>query len=138
LIVTKSDGDFLPAARRAAANYEMAFHLMRPKHLGLAPKVLSVSSLDGTGVANAWHEMTAIHARLTADNRLARLRAEQARRWFWGEVQTVLNETILTNAQLAGEATALESAVVNGVATPYGAARNLLASILPLEPPADA
>jgi len=130
LIVTKSDGDLLPAARRAVASYEMAFHLMRPKHLGLAPKVLSVSSIDGTGVAKAWLEMTAIHARLSADNRLGRLRADQARRWFWGEVQTVMNETILTNARLAAAAAALESAVGNGVATPYGAARNLLASIL--------
>jgi LAO/AO transport system kinase len=130
LIVTKSDGDLLPAARRAVANYEMAFHLMRPKHLGLAPKVLSVSSIEAMGVANAWQEMTAIHARLSADNRLGRLRAEQARGWFWGEVQTVLSETILTNTRLAGEAAALESAVVNGVATPYGAARSLLASML--------
>src|SRR6476646_389294 len=64
LIVTKSDGDLLPAARRAVANYEMAFHLLRPKHLGLSPKVLAVSSIDGTGVANAWQEMTTVHARL--------------------------------------------------------------------------
>lgn len=130
LIVTKSDGDLLPAARRAVANYEMAFHLMRPKHLGLAPKVLAVSSIDGTGVHGAWQEMMTIHTQLSADNRLSRLRAEQARHWFWSEVQTVLNETILTNTRLAGEAAALESSVVNGVSTPYAAARNLLASIL--------
>jgi LAO/AO transport system kinase len=131
LIVTKADGDLLPAARRAVASYEMAFHLMRPKHLGLAPKVLSVSSIEGSGIAGAWQEMTAIHARLSADSRLVRLRADQARRWFWGEVQTVTNETILTNTRLAGEAAALERAVVDGVATPYGAARTLLAAFLP-------
>jgi putative protein kinase ArgK-like GTPase of G3E family len=74
--------------------------------------------------------MVAIHTRLSADNRLSRLRAEQARHWFWSEVQTVLNETILTNTRLAGEAASLESSVVNGVSTPYAAARNLLASIL--------
>lgn len=132
LIVTKADGDLLPAARRAVASYEMAFHLMRPKHLGLAPKVLSVSSIEGSGIAGAWQEMTAIHARLSADNRLGRLRAEQSRRWFWGEVQTVTNEAILTNTRLAGEAAALERAVVDGVATPYGAARTLLAGFLPV------
>src|SRR5215472_4914401 len=38
LIVTKADGDLLPAARRAVASYQMAFHLMRPKHIDLHPK----------------------------------------------------------------------------------------------------
>ncbi|MGZ5931241.1 MAG: methylmalonyl Co-A mutase-associated GTPase MeaB [Rhizomicrobium sp.] len=131
LIVTKADGDLLPAARRAAANYQMAFHLMRPKHIGLQPKVLSVSSLEGSGIATAWDEMAAIHAALSEDNRLARLRAEQARRWFWGEVQTVVSETILSNAHMAAEAAALEKAVSAGIATQYGAARSLMAAILP-------
>ncbi len=131
LLVTKADGDLLPAALRAAANYQMAFHLMRPKHVGLQPKVLTVSAIEGAGIGAAWDEMTAIHAALAADNRLTRLRAEQARRWFWGEVQAVVSEAILSNANLAAEASALERAVSDGAATPYGAARSLLAAILP-------
>jgi LAO/AO transport system kinase len=131
LIVTKADGDLLPAAHRAAANYQMAFHLMRPKHLGLHPKVLTVSSVEGSGIAAAWDEMEDIHARLSADGRLPRLRAEQARRWFWGEVQTVVSEAILKDAKLASAAAALEHAVSTGTATPNGAARSLVAAILP-------
>jgi len=131
LIVTKADGDLLPAARRAEANYQMAFHLMRPKHLGLYPKVLSVSSIEGTGIAHSWEEMAAIHASLSADGRLTALRADQARGWFWGEVQTVVSEMILSNAHLAAEAAALEKSVSEGRATPFGAARSLLAAIVP-------
>ena len=131
LIVTKADGDLLPAARRAVANYQMAFHLMRPKHIGFSPKVLAVSSLEGSGIVEAWREIAATHSALLSDNRLGRLRAEQARRWFWGEVQTVINESILSNAKLAAEAAALERAVVEGSTTPYGAARTLLAAIPP-------
>jgi len=131
LIVTKADGDLLPAARRAVASYQMAFHLMRPKHFGLSPKVLSVSAIEGSGIAPAWKEIAAIHATLKSDNRLVRLRAEQARRWFWSEVQTLIDEKILTDSKLAAEAQILESAVKEGTATPYGAARNLVRSILP-------
>ena len=131
LIVTKADGDLLPAARRAEANYQMAFHLMRPKHLGLYPKVLSVSSIEGMGIATAWDEMASIHAALASDKRLGELRAEQARGWFWGEVQTVVSEMILSNAHLAAEAATLEKSVSEGRATPYGAARSLLAAIVP-------
>ena len=131
LIVTKADGDLLPAARRAEANYQMAFHLMRPKHLGLYPKVLSVSSLEGMGIAAAWDETATIHASLAGDKRLDQIRADQARGWFWGEVQTVVSEVILSNAHLAAEASALEKSVLEGRATPYGAARGLLEAIVP-------
>lgn len=135
LIVTKADGDLMPAARRAVANYQMALHLMRPKHIGLLPKVLPVSSLEGVGVAESWKEMVAIRAALSDDGRLGRMRADQARRWFWGEVQTVVNEAILGTSKLAAEAAELERKVVDGTVTPYGAARALLAAIVPfLEP----
>jgi LAO/AO transport system kinase len=131
LVVTKADGDLLPAARRAVTSYQMAFHLMRPKHVGLSPKVLSVSSIEGIGITATWNEIAAIHAALTVDSRLARLRTEQSRRWFWSEVQTLIDEKILTDSKLAGEAEVLENAVKDGTATPYGAARNLVQSILP-------
>src|SRR5689334_6344215 len=135
LIVTKADGDLLPAARRAVASYQMAFHLMRPKHVGLSPKVLSVSSIEGTGIAAAWKEFAAIHSALMADSRLARLRAEQARRWFWSEVQALIDEKILNDTKLASAANMLERAVQEGTATPYGAARSLIRAILPPDGP---
>lgn len=131
LLVTKADGDLLPAARRAVVSYQTAFHLMRPKHKGLSPKVLSVSALEGLGVAAAWNEISAIHTALAAGSRLVRLRTEQARRWFWSEVQTLIDEKILTDRKLAAEAQELEKAVKEGTATPYGAARSLVRFILP-------
>ena len=128
LIVTKADGDLLPAANRAAADYQAALHLMRPKHPGLIPKVLKVSSLESKGIAQAWSEMEAIHAALRTADRLTRLRGEQARRWFWSEVQTVLSETILADETLAAHANALENEVASGGALPYTAARALIRS----------
>jgi LAO/AO transport system kinase len=128
VIVTKSDGDLAAAASRAAADYHAALHLMRPKHTGLAPQVLEVSSVEGRGIAEAWEAMEHFHAALASDTRLAAMRAEQSRRWFWSEVQTVLNETILSDAGLAQKATALEHHVAAGQTLPHAAARDLLAS----------
>jgi LAO/AO transport system kinase len=127
LIVTKMDGDLVPAARRAVADYRAALHLMRPKHEDLAPKVLAVSALEGVGIAKAWGEMAAIHAALAASGGLARLREGQSRRWFWNEVQTVLSEAILTDPALAARAGSLEAAVASGSTLPFAAARELLA-----------
>ncbi len=126
LIVTKSDGDLLGAATRAASDYQGALHLMRPKHPGLFPKVLRVSSVSGQGIDEAWTEMSAIATALASRGGLARLRAEQARRWFWNEVQTLVSEAILEDKGLAGDATRLEVSVTAGTALPAAAARSLL------------
>jgi LAO/AO transport system kinase len=131
LIVTKADGDLLPAARRAVADYQAALHMMRPKHQGLFPRVLAVSSVEGSGIDTAWSQMSAIHAALAGDGRLSRLRADQARRWFWSEVQTSLSEAILSDPALAGRAGELETAVAGGQALPYAAARSLLKGFRP-------
>ena len=131
LIVTKADGDLLPAARRAVSDYHAALHLMRPKHQGLFPKVLAVSSFEGTGIAEAWSEIRTIHDTLSANGRLAALRADQARRWFWAEVQTSLSEAILSDPTLAGRARELEIAASRGAVLPYAAARSLLAGFHP-------
>jgi GTPase len=131
LIVTKADGDLKAAANRAASDYHAAMHLMRPKHQGLSPKVLMVSSVEGIGIAAAWDEMSAIHAALAYDGRLGRLRAEQGRRWFWGELQTLISETILEDASLAAEAARLEHDVAEGTTLPLAAARALIRRLSP-------
>ena len=131
LIVTKSDGDLLPAANRASADYQAALHLMRPKHPGLYPKVLKVSSVEGRGIGEAWAEMAAIHAALAGGGGLGRLRAEQSRRWFWGEVQTLISETILEDAGLAQDAARLEESVSGGATLPSAAARALIGRFRP-------
>jgi LAO/AO transport system kinase len=128
VIVTKADGDLKAAASRAAADYHAAMHLMRPKHHGLHPKVLKVSAVEGAGIAETWNEMLAFESELAMDGRLARLRNEQARRWFWSEVQTVLNEAILADNALAARANVLENEVAAGQALPYAAARALMQS----------
>ena len=119
VLVTKADGDLAPAARRAVADYHAALHLMRPKHEGIVAKVMAVSSLEGIGIEQAWDEMRTIHAAL----KLAPLRAEQSRRWFWSEVQMLLSE------EVAERARSLEADVARGAVLPYAAARELVANL---------
>ncbi len=120
VLVTKADGDLMPAARRAVADYHAALHLMRPKHPGLAPQVMSVSSLEGRGIAQAWEEMSRIHGALP----LAALRADQSRRWFWSEVQMLIGDAV------AAQARTLEEDVARGTVLPYAAARELVERLI--------
>jgi LAO/AO transport system kinase len=129
VVVTKADGDLEATARRTEADYQMAMQLMRSRHEGLATKVMSVSSLTGRRVADVWTTLKSIHEMLSGDGRLSRLRQEQSRRWFWNEIQTVVSETILSDADLAREAAALEVSVAQGVTLPSAAARKLVMAL---------
>ena len=129
-LVTKSDGDLKAAATRAAADYRNALHLMRPKYSGVSPAVLQVSSIEGTGITEAWTVMKNLHDTLMKRGHLKHLREDQARRWFWNEMQAVLTEEILNNEKLGKEAKKLEAAVVAGKALPYAAARALFRHII--------
>src|SRR4051812_8510383 len=101
VLITKADGDLKQAAARAASEYAHALHLMRPKYLGLPPKVLQVSSIEGRGIAEAWKAMREFHAALAKSRQLKTLRQDQLRRWFWSEVQAVLAEEIAADPDVA-------------------------------------
>jgi len=126
VVVTKADGDLVAAAKRAEADYQAALHLMRPKYTSLPPKVMHVSALKGIGVAEAWEAMKAFHKALIDGGHLKRLRADQARRWFWGEVQAALTDEIMADPETAHEAAKVEAEVVAGKALPDAAARALI------------
>ena len=129
ILVTKSDGDLRKAANRAAADYHAALHLMRPKYPALSPQVMQVSSIEGEGIAQAWNAMHALHRALAKAGHLRKLRENQARRWFWSEVQALLAEEISESEALGKAARKLETDVVAGRALPYSAARALFRHI---------
>lgn len=127
VLVTKADGDLRAAAGRAASDYQAALHLMRPKYAGLYPAVQQVSAVKGMGIGEAWAAMAAYHRSLAAGGYLEALRRAQARRWFWSEVEALLNEAILSDPETASAARGLEAEVVAGQALPHAAARSLIA-----------
>ncbi len=92
----------------------------------LADLVL-VTKADGDLSAAAMRDL---HNKLKERGHLKHLREDQARRWFWNEMQTVLSEDILSNEKLGKEAKKLEASVVAGKALPYTAARALFRHII--------
>jgi LAO/AO transport system kinase len=126
LLVTKADGDLVKPANRAAADYHGALHLMRPKYPELPPEVLKVSSVENKGIAEAWAAMQRLHQALARTGHLKRLRQDQLRRWFAGEVQALLAEEIAHDRKVSAEAARLEASVLSGEILPDAAARALV------------
>ncbi len=126
VLVTKADGDLKPAASRAVADYRMALHLMRPKYPEVFPAVMALSSVEGIGIAESWEAMVTLHDRLNRDGHLARLRRDQAQRWFWSEVQAALTDEIAADPRTASAAARVEADVLAGRLLPHAAARELI------------
>lgn len=127
VVVNKADGALAGAAGHAAADYRAALALMRPKFSGWQAEVLLASALNNTGIAEAWDAVTRHHAALGATG-LAALRARQARRRMWTEVEESLVEALRQDARVRGLLIELERAVEAGRTTPSAAARQLVAA----------
>ncbi len=128
VVVNKADGDLLPAARRAVADYRHAVHLLRPKHPGWSVPVLAASALRGTGVEEVWDQVVALDAHLRRDGALDRLRADQAVAWMWDEIRERLVAALRDDPGVARRWDDVEAAVRAGDLSPATAARQLLAA----------
>lgn len=124
VVVTKADGDLLPAANRAAADLRHALHLMRPVHDAWTAQVLSTSSYEGTGLADVWTAVQEHRGALDEAGALGPMRSEQLRRWLWSELREGLVDRFVADA---GERLAsAERDVTAGRVLPTVAADELL------------
>jgi len=130
IVVNKSDGDLVPAARRAQMEYQAALHLMRPKSAAWTPQVLLASALKGEGLDAVWGAAEGYRAALGEAGDLARQRAGQARAWFWTELREGLFSALKTHPEAAAQVPLLEQEVGEGRMTPTAAARQLLGLVL--------
>jgi LAO/AO transport system kinase len=126
VVVNKADGDLLPAAQRAIADYRQAAHLLRPKHAGWEVPVLAMSALQGTGVDEVWSAVEKFVAHLREGGALDRLRAGQAVAWMWDEIRESLVDDFRRDAGVAERWSGTEEAVRAGHLSPTTAARRLL------------
>ncbi|WP_370151727.1 methylmalonyl Co-A mutase-associated GTPase MeaB [Ferrovibrio sp.] len=126
VIVNKADGELLPKARLAAADYRMALHLMRPRHAEWRPQVQLVSALLNEGIGEVWTAIGQYREALQKTGALAAQRRHQAEAWLMRELQDGLLDWLKQEPAIAGELPRLQKAVGKGQTTPSAAARKLL------------
>jgi LAO/AO transport system kinase len=128
VVVNKADGDLLPAAQRAVADYRHAVHLLRPKHVGWQVPVLAASALDGTGIDEAWAAIEKFEAHLRRDGTLDRLRSDQSVAWMMQEIREQLVESFRNDQRVTKMWDEVETSVRTGKRSPTTGARHLLAA----------
>jgi len=126
VVVNKADGDLRDAAGRAASDYANALRLLHPRTADWVPEVLTCSSLESTGIGDVWDRIGDFHKIVEASGAFERKRAEQARRWMWGEVDENLLSAFRRHPDVREKLAELEARVSESRLTPSAAAQILL------------
>jgi len=127
VIVNKADGDLIPAARRAHYEYRSALKLMKQRSAIWSPRVISVSSLEQTGIDKAWSNMLEFHAAMTGSGELHSKRMRQANIWMWHHVTDRIMAKFRAHPDIVAQLPELEREVSEGRLTAGQGADTLLA-----------
>jgi LAO/AO transport system kinase len=130
ILVNKADGDLLEHARRSAAEYANAVHLIRPALAEWQVTVRAVSALTGDGVDAVWADVARFRTALEASGAWAGRRGAQAQAALWAEIGDGLLERFRAAPEIAARLAKLECEVAAGKRTPASAAHLLLAAFL--------
>ncbi len=129
IAVNKADGDNLPRAKAAAAEYRAALHILMPRSPNWAPPVLTYSALTGAGVAELWTRVMAHRDTLTATGELGQRRREQQVKWMWTMLDDFFRGRIAAEPKLKAKLPHIEAAVAAGTLTPARAVDELVATL---------
>ena len=130
-LVTKADGDLLPAATRTAAEYSAALHFLKPRFADWTPEVALVSSPSGKGIREFWTLVGKFREALETSGQWVAHRQAQQLSWFWSEVREGLVAMLTDVPDLRSELKKLEKNVAGGEITPAGAAQVILDRAFP-------
>jgi LAO/AO transport system kinase len=121
IAVNKADGDNVPRAKAAAAEYRAALHILTPRSANWSPPVVTYSALTGEGVAALWAHILNHREKLTAAGELASRRAEQQVKWMWAMLEERLFAPLRSDRSIKAALTSIEAEVAAGTLAPAAA-----------------
>jgi LAO/AO transport system kinase len=126
LAVNKADGDQVPLATRAVAEYRSALRLFRHSSTAWSPPVVPVSALEHRGMDDVWGIVGKHREALDASGELAERRRQQQLSWFWSMLEDGLRQHFLGREDVRRRLPEMEASVGRASLTPTEAARRLL------------
>ncbi|XP_066942687.1 methylmalonic aciduria type A homolog, mitochondrial isoform X1 [Macrobrachium rosenbergii] len=130
VVVNKSDGDLVPAARRMQYEYISALKFIPPKSKYWKTPVKRISSLTGEGVPELWALMQDYNKIMEDSGELIRRRQSQRCAWLWTHLKENLINSFLEFPEIKENLKKMEYEVMNGVISPGDAADLLLQQYL--------
>jgi LAO/AO transport system kinase len=129
IAINKADGDNLPRATAAAAEYRAALHILTPRSALWAPPVVTCSALTGDGIAELWEKILDHRKRMHNSGDFAARRREQQVKWMWAMLQERMIERLRSDPALNMKLPKLEAAVAAGRMTAAMAVEEIAAML---------
>lgn len=126
IVVTKYDGDLIPAARRVAYEYMSALKYLRSPSKHWKSKVQLCSAVSGEGVDKVWSTMTEFRNIMEESGELEDRRRNQHLRWMWSYVEERLVRMARETGVSDNNITRLETLVRRGDLSPGAAADSVI------------
>jgi LAO/AO transport system kinase len=130
VVVNKADGEYVTEARAAARELSAVIRLLYPHETIWRPPVLTMSGIEGTGVAELWDTVER-HRQVVTDagEFEARRRAQQVD-WTQQLVRDAVLDRVLSNPSVRQVRARVERQVLAGELTPALAAQQILSVAL--------
>lgn len=128
IAVNKADGDLLPKARVAVADYSAALRYLRARTQAWTPRACLVSAKTKDGLADLWSVVLEHRRVLEAADEWDALRREQRLRWMWSIIDERLQADFRSHPAVVAALAAEQDAVREGRRTPSQAADALIRS----------
>jgi LAO/AO transport system kinase len=126
LAINKADGDNVPRATRAAAEYRAALNLFRHTSPHWDPPVVTVSALESRGMSNVWSIVLDHRERMRVSGELDATRRRQQKAWFWNVLEEEVRGRFLARDDVRRLLPEIERQVEAGTLPPTEGARRLL------------
>ena len=125
IAINKADGDNVKRAKRAAAEYRSALHILTPRSEHWQPPVVTYSALTGKGIAELWQKILDHRTAMNASGEFAARRREQQVKWMWAMLEQRMLARLRADASDARQGEKLEAEVADGRLTPALAAEQI-------------
>jgi LAO/AO transport system kinase len=129
IAVNKADGDNIPRAKAAAAEYRAALHILSSASPNWSSPVLTCSALSGDGIDELWTRIIEHRERLTQSGELKARRGEQQVKWMWTMVEERLFAPLRTDRAVKAALPHIEAEVAGGRLAPAAAAERIAAML---------
>jgi LAO/AO transport system kinase len=126
VVVNKADGEHLAEARVAARELSTAIRLIHPRETLWRPPVLTMSAIEGTGLAELWGTIERHRRVLTEAGEFDERRRAQQVDWTWQLVRDTVVDRVLSNPAVRKLRADVEGRVKAGELTPALAAQQIL------------
>jgi LAO/AO transport system kinase len=118
IAVNKADGDNIPRAKAAAAEYRAALHILKPASANWSPPVVTYSAMTGDGLTAIWQSICAYRDLSAKSGELTAKRRSQQVAWMWSMLEERLFAKLRSDPELKSRLPQIEKQVAAGKLSP--------------------